>query len=101
MAESHFLPADVISRIKHDPDARRAFWKQSYVSSLPGSEPTSDKSSKTAKSVLGRSGRCGAAYVEALIRPTLASATGNLLGRLGVERLAQPQHLWGDTDVDV
>jgi hypothetical protein len=30
MAESHFLPADVIARIKCDPDARRAFWKQSY-----------------------------------------------------------------------
>ena len=30
MAESHFLPADVIARIKHNPDARRAFWKHSY-----------------------------------------------------------------------
>lgn len=30
MPESYFLPADVISRIKHDPDARRAFWKHTY-----------------------------------------------------------------------
>jgi len=30
MGESHFLPADVISRIKHDPFARRAFWKHTY-----------------------------------------------------------------------
>ena len=30
MAESHFLPADVIARIRHDPEARRAFWKDSY-----------------------------------------------------------------------
>jgi ubiquinone/menaquinone biosynthesis C-methylase UbiE len=30
MAESQFLPADVIARIRHDPEARRAFWKHSY-----------------------------------------------------------------------
>src|SRR5262249_29630184 len=30
MAESHFLPADVIARIRQDPEARRAFWKDSY-----------------------------------------------------------------------
>src|SRR5215470_7140373 len=30
MAESHFLPANVIASIRHDPEARRAFWKNSY-----------------------------------------------------------------------
>ena len=30
MAQSHFLPADVICRVKQDPGARRAFWKQTY-----------------------------------------------------------------------
>jgi len=30
MAESHYLPADVIARIRQEPEARRAFWKHSY-----------------------------------------------------------------------